>query len=529
MRWLSPSLILGSLHLASATLQIVPGGTWIASGTNKHIQAHGGGITKVGDTFYWIGEDKTAGWPFYGINCYSSKNLVEWTFVRALFTLQTEGDFGPNRIVERPKVIYNSATKQYVMWMHIDDYPEYAEAKVGVATSSSVCGNYTYHGSFRPGNLPSRDMTVFQDTDEKAYLITEQREVCMTAMYQLTDNYLSVGPLVNYWTQGNKRESPAMVKSNGVYFLFGSHPDYWNPNDNEYSTSKSISGPWSPWKKFAPEGQRTFRSQATFVLPLGNDKFMYMGDRWDGQVPAWKPQYLLRSTYIWLPLEISGTTASMNKWYDSWVPNIDSGSMAPVSREKWYEAESAKISGSAKTVGCGGCSGHSAVGWIGGSGGGTVTFDNIMSDSDVRTTLRIQTTNGDRVLDDTTVTVGGTKQVISVLRVRSMTVAINGVVQVLSVPPSDSGVQPAPLALNVDLKRGNNTITISGSGGEYAPDIDAIVAVCHPELKILNMMVKPPIRLAGKRIALSNLANQQSNHTRELLPCQVALQPLIPA
>ncbi|KAG9076929.1 hypothetical protein FS749_011231 [Ceratobasidium sp. UAMH 11750] len=174
MRWLLSSLILCSFHLARATLQIVPGGTWTASGSNTPVQAHGGGIIKVDDTFYWVGEDKTDGWPFYAINCYSSKNLVEWTFVKALFTRQDKGDFGPNRIVERPKIIYNSATKQYVMWMHIDDYPNYGEAKVGVATSSSVCGDYTYQGSFRPGNLDSRDFTVFKDTDEKAYLITEQ-------------------------------------------------------------------------------------------------------------------------------------------------------------------------------------------------------------------------------------------------------------------------------------------------------------------------------------------------------------------
>ncbi|KAG8694730.1 hypothetical protein FRC08_008294, partial [Ceratobasidium sp. 394] len=58
MRWLSSSFILGSLQLASATLQIVPGATWTASGTNQHIQAHGGGIIKDGSTYYWIGENK---------------------------------------------------------------------------------------------------------------------------------------------------------------------------------------------------------------------------------------------------------------------------------------------------------------------------------------------------------------------------------------------------------------------------------------------------------------------------------------
>lgn len=71
------------------------------------------------------------------------QNLVEWTYVGELLSRQSSGDLGPNRVVERPKVLYNEATRKYVMWMHIDD-SSYKEAKTGVATSSSVCGKYTY-------------------------------------------------------------------------------------------------------------------------------------------------------------------------------------------------------------------------------------------------------------------------------------------------------------------------------------------------------------------------------------------------
>ena len=55
-----------------------------------------------------------------------------------LVKLVESGDLGPGRIVERPKIIYNARTKTYVMYMHVDD-PKYQEAKVGVATSSTVC------------------------------------------------------------------------------------------------------------------------------------------------------------------------------------------------------------------------------------------------------------------------------------------------------------------------------------------------------------------------------------------------------
>lgn len=60
-----------------------------------------------------------------------------------LLTVQSSGDLGPSRVVERPKIIYNAPKKKFVMWMHIDS-SSYDEAKVGVATSDTVCGAYTY-------------------------------------------------------------------------------------------------------------------------------------------------------------------------------------------------------------------------------------------------------------------------------------------------------------------------------------------------------------------------------------------------
>jgi hypothetical protein len=60
---------------------IQPGEIW-PDDRGRHIQAHGGGIIKLGDTFYWFGEDRTRdnerGRRY--VSCYSSKNLADWTF-----------------------------------------------------------------------------------------------------------------------------------------------------------------------------------------------------------------------------------------------------------------------------------------------------------------------------------------------------------------------------------------------------------------------------------------------------------------
>lgn len=139
-----------------------------------HLNAHGAGVIRVNSTFYLIGEDKSQGSSFLAVNCYSSVDLVQWKYEGALLSRTgTSGDLGPNRIVERPKVIYNDQTRKYVMWMHVDS-SNYGDAKVGVATSDTVCGRkYEYKGSFRPLGMESRDMGLFKDDDGKAYLLTE--------------------------------------------------------------------------------------------------------------------------------------------------------------------------------------------------------------------------------------------------------------------------------------------------------------------------------------------------------------------
>lgn len=120
-----------------------------AQNNGEHLQAHGAGLIQVNGVYYMIGEDKSGGSEFSNVNCYSSTDLVQWTYVGALLSRTGSGDLGPNRVVERPKVIYNDKTRKYVLWMHMDS-SNYGEARVAVATGDSVCGKYQYIRSFQP-------------------------------------------------------------------------------------------------------------------------------------------------------------------------------------------------------------------------------------------------------------------------------------------------------------------------------------------------------------------------------------------
>jgi hypothetical protein len=108
-----------------------------------------------------------------GISCYSSKDLWTWNYKGLALKAERRdrsSDLYFLNVVERPKVIYNDNTKQYIMWMHIDN-SNYSKASVGVAVSPNPEGPFEYVGSKRPHGCDSRDMTIFKDDDGQAYLI----------------------------------------------------------------------------------------------------------------------------------------------------------------------------------------------------------------------------------------------------------------------------------------------------------------------------------------------------------------------
>ncbi|KAF4625053.1 hypothetical protein G7Y89_g13116 [Cudoniella acicularis] len=403
----------GKIRKLIVGTNMVPGATITTAGTNQHMQAHGGGIVEVSGVYYLMGENKLNGSAFQSINCYSSTDLVSWTFVNELLTLQASGDLGPDRVVERPHVLYNDQTEQWVLWMHIDN-SSYGEARAGVATSSSICGTYTYLGASQPLGYQSRDMNVFKDTDGTGYLLTEDRANGLR-IDQLSADYLNVTSAVFLYAQDY--EAPALYKSGSTYFMFASHESGWSTN---------LSGPWSAWADFATAGSDTFSSQTAAVVNI-NGVVMYMGDRWESA-------NLMTSTYVWLPLTISGTTATLTNEVN-WILDIAAGTWSVGPSETTPED----------------------VGYIGGpSPGGTLTFPDISSTVATTTTIRIKYLNGD-----------STQRYANVL--------VNGVTHVVAFLPTIDGT-PGSSTLTVPLNAGSkNVIEFEAYESGWGPDIDRLM------------------------------------------------------
>ena len=284
-------------NTVAAPQTIRPGELWLDD-RGKHIQAHGGGIIKLGDTYYWFGEDRSQGLDRSQryVSCYASTDLAHWTFRHQVLKLADPENFGPRRVVERPKVFFNTRTKTYVMYMHIDD-GTYKVARVGVATSKAIDGDYEYLRSFRPLDHESRDIGQFIDDDGSAYLIFEDRPFGFR-IARLSEDYLNVEKEVCLIKE--HMEGGALVHYQGLYYVIGSALTGWDPNPNKYATATKLEGPWSEFKDIAPPQTKTYGSQSTMMLKVVGTKkttVIFMGD-------VWKPRTQWDSRYLWMPLEI---------------------------------------------------------------------------------------------------------------------------------------------------------------------------------------------------------------------------------
>ncbi|HKT57112.1 MAG TPA: family 43 glycosylhydrolase [Microbacterium sp.] len=289
-------------------------GTVFTDTAGRTAQLHGIGIQRVDGRFYAWGEDKRAGSTFTAVACYSSPDLVSWTFEGNALEAG-DGDLGADRVIERPKVL-RRPDGRFVLFLHVDT-ADYAAARVGYAIADSPAGPFTYVGSERPLGNASRDIGVFQEGGV-GYLLSEDRENGLH-IYRLADDYLSVVAVVATTLKAGAAhgyESPALVRHEGRYYLFGSDLTGWSTNDNKVATASELGGPWSAWSDFAPPGSATFDSQVSAVIRLDDagDDYLYIGDRW-------RREDLFASPAVWLPLRIGDGRAEL-RWEDQWRPVI---------------------------------------------------------------------------------------------------------------------------------------------------------------------------------------------------------------
>jgi hypothetical protein len=300
------------------------------------LNAHGGGINKVGDTFYFSGEyfvnSASASYAtnnsFHGFSQYSSKDLVTWKFEKLILPPQASGELGPNRNGERPHIIKCPSSGEFVLYAHAASLDYQTDKEVVYATSSTINGVYNYKGPLTnaSGTLAVHsDMNAFVDSENNPYVITESGHV-----YKLAADCHSWTSDSAYGAMANM-ESPAAYKAGSNYFWIMSNKTGYRANDNQYATAPAMTGPWTNRGLVAPADAWTWISQSTFVLPVVGSEgtvYVYFGDHWqnaEDQTGKTTGKNNSLATLVVQPLVINGTSASMPTFHPTWKLDIAKG------------------------------------------------------------------------------------------------------------------------------------------------------------------------------------------------------------
>ena len=289
-------MLAAALRSLAASGIIKPGDVWLDD-RGKQIQAHGGGITYWRGSYYWFGEDRTQSDDpdKRYVACYSSRDLVHWKFRRQIAFADPE-NLGARWVLERPKVFVNQRTHKFVLYAHLDD-ARYKLARVMIAVSDRIDGDYHYVKSLRPLDQESRDIGQFVDQDGSAYLIFESRPTKGFFIAKLSDDYMNVEKTAFILAP---LEGGAVVHYGNLYYAVGSHMTGWRPNPDVYATAPAITGPWTEFRDIAPPEANTYNAQSTMLVEVTGSRkttVIFMGD-------IWKPKELWDSRYLWMPLDM---------------------------------------------------------------------------------------------------------------------------------------------------------------------------------------------------------------------------------
>ena len=285
------------------------------------INASDGGIIYAEGKYHWYGQalrplpfagdGKGGQTTTAGVVMYESEDLYHWKYEGVILACSQDPAsplYGPMRF-ERPKIVYNRSTGQYVLWCHYVKHPgdhgfTEGTAEAGVAVCDRVNGSYTWLGTARPVDDKGlvRDCTVFQDEDGSAWFVYDRQvdqDRCLHIV-RLSDDYLFFTGQYRRIDAAFSGEAAALVKHDGWYYMITSDLTSWAANQAKYFRTRELMGEWEDMGDpcIGDETHTTFQSQSTFIFRVQgkDDLYIHMAERHN-------TENFERCSYIWLPID----------------------------------------------------------------------------------------------------------------------------------------------------------------------------------------------------------------------------------
>jgi hypothetical protein len=289
----------------------------------KPISAHDGGITLVGDTFYWYGTSYRGNPEGLcgregvslrnGFNCYSSTNLVDWKYEGVCLASPKDGWLAKGTS-HRPNVLRCPKTEKFVMWFFCFGIvePAYPAAMLAVAVAEKPTGPFLFVGQRDTSEEHGwgQDLGLFQDSDGQGYLVYDDGHRNLRVDL-LADDYLSSSKrtciALKAGAGADKQyEGSAMVRYKGKYIVAGSGVQGWNPTETTYAVADAPLGPYREMGLMSE--QKTWNSQiSNFVYVPASDVVFAMCDQWF-RGPTGQRVSIDESCQLWMPVSFDPQT-----------------------------------------------------------------------------------------------------------------------------------------------------------------------------------------------------------------------------
>lgn len=273
---------------------------------NSPINSQGGGIFKFNDPvtgvkkYYWYGvyyeeadayrNNPVTVFPvctFKSVTCYSSTDLINWTFEADVLTKDEVIKPGQQSWVGRLGVAYIKELNKYAMFVQ-------HEKEVLIAVGENPVAKFKWHQKISMkemiGTSNTGDQTVFTDEDSgKSYLIYSygngRNKIYIS---EIGVKYGKVNLLdCTKVFQGESREGNCMFKYKGKYYMCASNIYGWDASYVYYLVANDIRGPYQPVNDMqVMPGSKSDYAHVTqtgfFVNVKGamQETVVYCGDRW---------------------------------------------------------------------------------------------------------------------------------------------------------------------------------------------------------------------------------------------------------
>lgn len=262
---------------------------------------------------------------FASVTCYSSNDLINWTFENNVMDSTETNKNDKNPWVGRLGVAYIDSIGKYALFVQ-------HQAQVLVALADAPTGPFRWHQLInmqdRIGTTNTGDQTVFTDDDTgKSYLVYSYgrgRNKIYVSEIGIEDGKVGLLDCTEIF-RGEGREGNCMFKYKGKYYMAASNLYGWDSSFAYYLVADDVRGPYQPTNDMqimqGSEADYAHVTQTGFFVRINGSKqetIVYCGDRWAnfaGNGLGYNQ---------WLPLSFDGSQPIFNS-LSAWTLNAKTG------------------------------------------------------------------------------------------------------------------------------------------------------------------------------------------------------------